>query len=82
MAPTLLAIRKAETEEPLLLYPHQQRTDLRESLDRHAAACPHCVLDARGIWGTDLLMATFRPSRLCIGGRNLAKWIVERQPTR
>jgi len=68
-------------EEPTLLFPHQQRVDLRQSLERHAAACPHCVMERRQIWSTDLQMSTFTPSRLCIGGRNLAKWIVERPPT-
>lgn len=68
-------------EDSTLLFPHQQRADLRQSLERHAAGCPHCVMERRQIWGTDVLMSTFSPSRLCIGGRNLAKWIVERSPT-
>ena len=79
---SLLSIRHEGVEEPTLLFPHQQRHDLRESLERHAAGCSHCVLDRRPVWSTDMLIATFRPSRLCIGGRNLAKWIVERPPTR
>jgi hypothetical protein len=66
-------------QESILLFPHEQKPSLRASLDQHIAKCTLCTYTDQSIFSTSHLMRTFRPSKLCIGGRNIAKWLVERR---
>lgn len=65
--------------ESILLFPFEQKATLRASLDQHIAKCTLCSYEDRTIFSTTQVLRTFLPSNLCIGGRNIAKWLVERR---
>jgi len=66
-------------QESILLFPSEQKPTLRASLDQHIAKCTLCAYEDRAIFSTTQIIRTFLPSKLCIGGRNIAKWLVERR---
>ena len=66
-------------QESILLFPSEQKPTLRDSLNQHVAKCKLCVCEDRRIFETSQIVRTFLPSNLCIGGRNIAKWLVERR---
>lgn len=62
-----------------MLFPYEQKPSLVESLNRHLAKCTLCRVEETGLFGTAHRMRTFLPSKLCIGGRNIAQWLDERR---